>query len=65
MKKILFTSIWLFAALLYVSADTEKDIKAILKHVTVYPDRAQMTHETSVDIPAGKTVLKLGGLSPY
>ncbi len=64
MKKILFILI-LLPAFLYVSADAEKDIKAGLKHVTVYPDRAQLTHETTVDIPAGMTVLKLGGLSPY
>ena len=45
--------------------DNEKNIKAEIKHVTVYPDRAQLTHETAVDIPAGKTILKLSGLSPY
>jgi uncharacterized protein (TIGR02231 family) len=33
--------------------------------VTVYPDRAQMTHETTIEITAGKSVLKLSGLSPY
>lgn len=49
----------------YLSADNEKDIKAALKHVTVYPDRAQLTHEAAVEIPEGKTLLKLGGLSPY
>lgn len=65
MRKLIFISILSFVSVLYVSADTEKDIKAVLKHVTVYPDRAQMTHETSVEIPAGKTILKLGGLSPY
>ncbi|MCU0474137.1 MAG: DUF4139 domain-containing protein [Bacteroidales bacterium] len=65
MKKLFTSSILLFAVALYVSADTDKDIKAGLKHVTVYPDRAQITHETSVEIPAGKTTLKLGGLSPY
>jgi uncharacterized protein (TIGR02231 family) len=64
MKKLFFTLI-LLPAFLYASADTEKDIKAVLKHVTVYPDRAQMTHETAVEIPAGRTILKLGGLSPY
>jgi uncharacterized protein (TIGR02231 family) len=46
-------------------ADTEKEIKAGIKHVTVYPDRAQISHEASVELPAGKTVLKLSGLSPY
>jgi uncharacterized protein (TIGR02231 family) len=65
MKKILFISIFLLTASAYVSAEAEKDIKATLKHVTVYPDRAQMTHETNVDIPQGITLLKLGGLSPY
>jgi uncharacterized protein (TIGR02231 family) len=65
MKKILFISLLCFSAVLYVSADTEKDIKAALKHVTVYPDRAQLTHEAAVEIPEGKTLLKLGGLSPY
>ncbi len=65
MKKLFFISILLFTAILYTSADSEKDIKAVLKHVTVYPDRAQMTQETTVDIPSGKTVLKLGTLSPY
>lgn len=65
MKKLFLISILLISAILYVSADTEKDIKATLKHVTVYPDRAQMTHETSVEIPAGRSLLKLGDLSPY
>jgi uncharacterized protein (TIGR02231 family) len=48
-----------------LSADTEKEIKAGINHVTVYPDRAQVSHETTVELPAGKTVLILGGLSPY
>jgi hypothetical protein len=65
MKRLLFTSILLLSAVLYVSAGTEKDIKATLKHVTVYPDRAQLTHETNIEIPEGITLLKLGGLSPY
>jgi uncharacterized protein (TIGR02231 family) len=65
MKKLLLTLILLTTIVLYISADTEKDIKAGLKHVTVYPDRAQLTHETTVEIAAGKSILKLGGLSPY
>ncbi len=65
MKKIYFISILLLVAILTVSADTEKEIKAGIKQVTVYPDRAQINHETTVDLPAGKTILKLGGLSPY
>jgi len=46
-------------------ADTEKEIKAAIKHVTVYPDRAQINHDTNIEITAGKSVLKLGGLSPF
>jgi uncharacterized protein (TIGR02231 family) len=48
-----------------ISAETEKEIKAGIKHVTVYPDRAQVSHETTIELPAGKTVLKFGALSPY
>jgi uncharacterized protein (TIGR02231 family) len=48
-----------------LSAETEKEIKAIINHVTVYPDRAQVSHETAVELSAGKTVLILGSLSPY
>ena len=48
-----------------LSAQTEKDIKADIKHVTVFPDRAQIDHETSVTLLPGKTTLKLSGLSPY
>ncbi len=47
------------------SAFVDKDIKADIKHVTVYPDRAQLSHETQVDLPAGITSLKLKSLSPY
>ena len=65
MKKLLIISTLLISTVMYASADNEKNIKAGLKHVTVYPDRAQLTHETTVEIPAGKSVLKLGGLSPY
>ena len=65
MKKLLIISTLLISTIMNASADNEKNIKAGLKHVTVYPDRAQLTHETTVDIPAGKSVLKLGGLSPY
>lgn len=65
MKKLLVVSTLLISTIMYASADNVKDIRVGLKHVTVYPDRAQLTHETTVDIPVGKSVLKLGGLSPY
>lgn len=65
MKKLIIISISLFAFLTYLSAESEKEIKAVIKHVTVYPDRAQLDHETTIDIPVGKTILKVPGLSPY
>jgi uncharacterized protein (TIGR02231 family) len=48
-----------------LSAQTEKEIKAAINQITVYPDRAQLIHETAVEIPSGKTLIKLTGLSPY
>jgi uncharacterized protein (TIGR02231 family) len=65
MKKIIVLSLILIPFNMAISAESGKDIKATLRHVTVYPDRAQMTHDATVEIPAGKTVLKLGALSPY
>jgi uncharacterized protein (TIGR02231 family) len=63
--KMFFFTLLLLPAFLFISANNEKEIKASLNHVTVYPDRAQLSHETSVEIPVGTTLLKLGGLSPY
>lgn len=65
MKKLLLLTLLISIGTFNLSAGSEKELKAAIKHVTVYPDRAQLSHETSVDIPAGKTVLKLAGLSPY
>jgi uncharacterized protein (TIGR02231 family) len=65
MIKIILIPIILFAFSLSLFAENEKDIKADLKHVTVYPDRAQLSHESSFDLTAGKTILKLKGLSPF
>lgn len=65
MKVLLPIALIVFLSFPCGGADIEKNIKADIKMVTVYPDRAQMTHETAVDIPSGKTILKLSGLSPY
>jgi len=65
MKRLITIIIISAATLPSLTAQTEKEIKAPLKNVTVYPDRAQLSHEASVDIPAGITALKLEGLSPY
>jgi uncharacterized protein (TIGR02231 family) len=65
MKKMFLISISLCAFLTYVAADTDKEIKASINHVTVYPDRAQLNQESTFDLSTGKTILKLTNLSPY
>jgi uncharacterized protein (TIGR02231 family) len=65
MKNLLLILIFIIVESFNLSADTEKEIKASIKHVTVYPDRAQLSHETQVELAAGKTILKLSGLSPF
>jgi len=42
-----------------------KIIDAAPNHATVYSDRAHLTHEAATDLQAGKSELKLSGLSPY
>ncbi len=65
MKRVVIASALCIYASLNLSAQVEKEIKAEIKHVTVFPDRAQVDHETTVTIMPGKSVLKLSGLSPY
>jgi len=65
MKNLFIIPIFFFAFYQNLPADNEKEIKAEIKHVTVYPDRAQLSHESSFDLTPGKTILKLAGLSPY
>lgn len=65
MKRIINILIALILVASSISAQAEKDIKAEIKHVTVFPDRAQVYRETDVSISSGKTILKLTGLSPY
>jgi uncharacterized protein (TIGR02231 family) len=65
MKNVALVLILVIGVFINSYADTEKDIKASIKQVTVYPDRAQVIHETSLELTAGKSLLKLGGLSPY
>jgi uncharacterized protein (TIGR02231 family) len=65
MKKLFISAIYIIISVLYLSAQTEKEIKSEMKHVMVFPDRAQISHESSISLPVGKTVLKLTSLSPY
>ena len=65
MKRLFIISLTLIIAFLKLTGQPEKEIKAEIKHVTVFPDRAQIDHETSVSLLPGKTTLKFTGLSPY
>ena len=65
MKKNVISLILLFSAILNLNAQITKDIKAEIKHVTVFPDRAQIDQEGSVSLNVGQTTVKLSGLSPY
>lgn len=65
MKKLIAILIFLAAVIPSISAQNEKSIKAEIKHVTVFPDRAQVDHEGTITVTPGKTTFKLGGLSPY
>jgi uncharacterized protein (TIGR02231 family) len=65
MKRFIVASLALSLSLFHINAQSEKEIKAEIKHVTVFPDRAQINHETSVSIQPGTTALKLSALSPY
>ena len=65
MKKYLIISAGLLLSLNNLWADVEKEIKSPVKHATVYPDRAQLTHEAATDLSAGRTLLRFGDLSPY
>jgi len=65
MKKIILTTFILLLAYINIFADTEKEIKASISKVTVYPDRAQLVQNATFDIQAGKTTLILKNLSPY
>jgi len=65
MKRNIAFSVFTILISLNLTAQTEKEIKAEIKHVTVFTDRAQIDHEAAVSLISGKTVLKLPGLSPY
>jgi uncharacterized protein (TIGR02231 family) len=64
MKRTIIVLILLLVSICRITAQTEKEIKADIKHVTVFPDRAQINQESTVSLQ-GKSILKLSGLSPY
>jgi len=65
MTRLLVSLGIMFSASVVTSAGSDMDIKASISRVNVFPDRAQIFHETAVNIPAGNSVLRLPDLSPY
>lgn len=65
MKRIITFAVSALLISFNLTAQTEKEIKAEIKHVTVFTDRAQIDHEATLSLISGKTILKLPGLSPY
>ncbi len=65
MKTIFLAIMFLITGKIAIPDEAEKDIKAPVTIVTVFPDRAHISHEAKVDIPAGTTVYRLSALSPY
>ena len=65
MKNLILIPLLGLYSFAYLTAETDKEIKANISHVTVYPDRAQINHEATFDLQNGSTTLKFPGLSPY
>jgi uncharacterized protein (TIGR02231 family) len=65
MKRTIVSLTGLFLLPVCLLSQPEKEIKADIKKVTVFPDRAQIVRETSVSVPAGSVILKLPSLSPF
>ncbi len=48
-----------------IAAQENKDVRSDLKHVTVFPDRAQVDREATITVTPGKSAFRLTALSPY
>ena len=65
MRSQVISVLLLAATVAYGQGSAGKDIKSEIKHVTLYPDRAQISSEAAVTVQSGESVLVLRGLSPY
>jgi len=65
MKQLSVLVMSLFVVTAVAQDPVEKEVKSDVGAVTVYLEGAQETRSVSVDVPAGKTLLKFVGLSPY
>ncbi|MBM3419846.1 MAG: mucoidy inhibitor MuiA family protein [Bacteroidetes bacterium] len=59
------TTIVIISLMVSVVAALSKEATPVIKHVTLYPDRALITSEAPVALQQGEAVLALKGLSPY
>lgn len=65
MKKIFLLLLVMSAMNLHAQDVTEREIKTDVSAVTVYLENALETRKTSVDVLAGKTMLRFVNLSPF
>jgi uncharacterized protein (TIGR02231 family) len=65
MRTIIITGLLLLLTALAGYGASEKEIRSEIKHVTLFPDRAQIGSEAGISVSAGETVLMLKGLSPH
>ncbi len=66
-NRILIIMLFLIVGLLTINAQNNKEItiKTTVSDVTIFIKGAQVTRKTSVNFPAGKSILRFTNLSPY
>src|SRR5690606_6527518 len=62
---LLFSALFLMAWQCIAQPAREKELKTTLHQVTVFLDGAQLFEAGAVTIPAGRSMLRIKGLSPY
>ncbi len=65
MKKLLLILLCISISKSYSQEIPEKNIKTVVNEVTVFLEGAQITRKKTVELKAGKTVLKFIDLSPF
>ncbi|MBS0012027.1 MAG: mucoidy inhibitor MuiA family protein [Bacteroidales bacterium] len=63
--KTITISVLLLSVSLSVSSQEAVKIESKITNVSLFPDRAQVIRAASVNIPQGKSLLRIPGLSPY
>jgi len=65
MRTIHIILLSLLSGSLYSQEFTEKEIKTEVSEVTVFLDGAQVIRKTTVNLPAGETIIRFVNLSPF